>query len=193
MAIPRSSHPFDKLMIPFAKPRLAILETERLKLDPLVEADAEDLFPMMDDPEVMAYWDVPEIDDPDVVAEVVRAQVAEMADGDAIYWSIRTMQDAAFIGCCDLSDIDRRHKRAEVGFMLGRGSWGRGYAEEAMQAVIAYAGASGLRRLTARTHLGNRRSESLLEQFGFKEEGLLRGHVLRDGERRDCRLFGLLL
>ena len=25
------------------------------------------------------------------------------------------------------------------------------------------------------------------------EEGLLRGHILKDGDRRDCRLFGLLL
>ena len=40
---------------------------------------------------------------------------------------------------------------------------------------------------------GNRRSDALLEKLGFKEEGLLRGHVLRDGDRRDCRLFGLLL
>lgn len=193
MAIPRTSHSFDKPMIPFAKPRLAIVETERLRLQPLTEADAADVFPLMDDPEVMAYWDVPEIDDPDVVAEVVRAQVAGMAEGRAIYWSIRGLADGRFVGCCDLSDIDRRHKRAEVGFMLGRGAWGQGYAQEAMQAVLAYAATSGLRRLTARTHLGNRRSEALLEKLGFREEGLLRGHVLRDGERRDCRLFGLLL
>lgn len=179
-------------MIPFAK-RLTILETERLKLQPLTSADAEDIFPLMDDPEVMAYWDAPEIDDPDLVAEIVRAQVAEMADGKAIYWSIRALADDAFVGCCDLSEIDRRHKRAEVGFMLGRGAWGQGYAEEAIRAVVGYAAASGLRRLSARTHLGNRRSETLLETLGFKEEGLLRGHVLRDGERRDCRLFGLLL
>src|SRR6185312_11563472 len=84
-------------------------------------------------------------------------------------------------------------KRAEVGFMLSREAWGQGYALEAMRAVLSYAGAQGLRRLLARTHLGNRRSDSLLEELGFEEEGLLRGHVLRDGERRDCRLFGLLL
>jgi ribosomal-protein-alanine N-acetyltransferase len=77
--------------------------------------------------------------------------------------------------------------------MLGRDAWGEGYAREAMQAVLAYAATSGLRRLAARTHLGERRAESVLEDLGFREEGLLRGHVLRDGERRDCRLFGLLL
>ena len=68
-----------------------------------------------------------------------------------------------------------------------------GYAQEAMQSVIAFAGANGLRKLAARTHLGNRRSEVLLQKLGFTEEGLLRGHILKDGERRDCRVFGLLL
>lgn len=183
-------------MIPFAK-RLAVLETERLKLQPVTEADVGEIFPLIDDPEIMAYWDAPEIDDPDVISEMVRGQVAEMAAGRALHWTVRAIGDgdrgSGFVGCCDLSEIDRRHKRAEAGFMFGRGAWDQGYALEAMQAAVAYAATSGLRRLTARTQLGARRSESLLEKLGFKEEGLLRGHVLRDGERRDCRLFGLLL
>jgi len=179
-------------MISFAN-SLAIIETERLRLQPLIEADAEQIFPLMDDAEVMAFWDVPETDDPDVVAQVVRGQIATMAEGGAVHWSIRRLDDGAFVGTCDLSEIDRRHKRAEVGFMLGRDTWGHGYALEAVRAVVSFAATNGLRRLTARTHLGNRSSEALLEKLGFAEEGLLRGHVLRDGDRRDCRLFGLLL
>jgi ribosomal-protein-alanine N-acetyltransferase len=173
--------------------RLPILETERLRLEPLTAADAGLVFPLMDDPEVMAYWDSPEIDDPDVVAEIVGGQVAAMEAGTALHWSMRRLQGGEFVGVCDLSAIDRRHRRAEVGFMLDRDSWGQGYALEAMRTVTAYAASSGLRKLTARTHLGNRRSESLLQKLGFREEGLLRGHILKDGERRDCRLFGLLL
>ena len=175
-----------------------ILETARLRLTPLVEADAAAIFPLMRDAEVMAFWDVGEIDDPDVIAAIVGGQVEEMQRGAACYWAMRTLPGEAgdggqFVGVCDLSEIDRRHHRAEVGFMLGRDAWGQGYAIEAMQAVLAYAASAGLRRLLARTHLGNRRSDSLLEKLGFQEEGLLRGHVLRDGDRRDCRLFGLLL
>lgn len=172
---------------------LPILETQRLRLTPLAAQDAQLIFPLMGDAEVMAFWDMGEIDDPDVIARIVEGQVDEMALGRAIYWSMRELTDDRFLGTCDLSEIDRRHKRAEVGFMLGREAWGRGYAQEAMQAVLAYAGTTGLRRLLARTHLGNRRSDNLLEKLGFEEEGMLRGHVLRDGERRDCRLFGLLL
>jgi ribosomal-protein-alanine N-acetyltransferase len=179
-------------MIPFAK-RLTLLETERLKLQPISEADSADVFPLIDDPEVMAYWDLPEIDDPDVVAEMVRGQVAEMAAGRAMHWSIRAIDESAFVGCCELSEIDPRHKRAEFGFLLGRGAVDLGYAREALQAVVGYAAASGLRRLSARTHLGARRSETLLEELGFKEEGLLRGLGVRGRERRDCRLFGLLI
>jgi ribosomal-protein-alanine N-acetyltransferase len=173
--------------------RLPILETERLRLQPLEPGDAALLFPLMGDPVIMAYWDAPEMDDPDLVAAIVAGQIAVMARGEAIHWAIRTLGDECFVGCCDLSEIDRWHKRGEIGFLLGRDAWGQGYGLEAMRAVVAYAAASGIRKLTARTHLGNRRSERLLEKLGFRQEGLLRGHVLRDAERRDCRLFGLLL
>jgi RimJ/RimL family protein N-acetyltransferase len=172
---------------------LPILETERLRLTPLVASDVSHIFPLMADAEVMAFWDVGEIDDPDVIARIVEGQVEEMDQGRAVYWTLRDLGDDQFIGTCDLSEIDRRHRRAEVGFMLGREAWGQGFASEAMQAVLSYAATQGLRRLLARTHMGNRRSETLLQKLGFEEEGMLRGHVLRDGERRDCRLFGLLL
>ena len=173
--------------------RSPIIETERLRLDPLAETDTGAIFPLMRDAEVMAFWDVGEIDDPDLVAAIVQGHVAEMAEGRAMYWAMRTLESGAFVGVCDLSEIDPRHHRAEVGFMLGRDAWGQGYALEAMRAVLTYAASSGLSRLLARTHLGNRRSDALLEKLGFEEEGLLRGHVLREGQRRDCRLFGLLL
>jgi ribosomal-protein-alanine N-acetyltransferase len=173
--------------------RAPVLETERLRLEPLVAADADHLFPILGDPEVMAYWDIPEIDDPDLVQRLVLSQVESMADGQSLYWAMRRLGDGSFVGSCDLSEIDRWHRRAEVGFMLGREAWGHGLALEAMRTVVAFAAGAGVRKLTARTHLGNRRSESLLEKLGFHEEGLLRGHILKDGERRDCRVFGLLL
>ncbi|WP_421935870.1 GNAT family N-acetyltransferase [Phenylobacterium sp.] len=177
----------------FDPEQLPILETERLRLEPLRIGDAEHLFPIMGDPEVMAYWDLPEVDDPDLVATIVQSQVDAMAAGEALYWAIRTLEGGAFLGSCDLSEIDRWHRRAEVGFMLGREAWGQGYALEAMTTVVAFAATGGVRKLTARTHLGNRRSEALLQKLGFVEEGLLRGHILRAGERRDCHVFGLLL
>ena len=170
-----------------------ILETERLTLTPLTEADGPLVHPIMADPEVMANWEVAAIHDPDVVEQMLAGQVEAMAGDKAFYWAMRLTGDGTFLGLCDLSDIDWRHHRAEVGFILGKDGWGQGYAYEAMQAVMNFAVTQGIQRLWARTQVGNEASEKLLLKLGFEQEGYLRGHVDREGERRDCRLWGLLL
>jgi RimJ/RimL family protein N-acetyltransferase len=170
-----------------------ILETERLVLRPIEPDDWRVLYPIMSDPVVMAHWDSTEIEDPEVVAQMIAAQRDDMDAGRACYWAVERGGDQAFLGACDLSEIDWRHKRGEVGFVLATLAWGQGYGLEAMRAVVSHAASLGLKRLWARAHAGNERSERLLERLGFEVEGYLRGHIQRGGERRDCKIFGLLL
>jgi len=170
-----------------------ILETERLVLRPIETADWRVLFPIMSDPVVMAHWDSVEIEDPEIVERMIATEVEDMATGEAFHWAVERAPDRAFLGACDLSDLDWRHHRGEVGFVLARPAWGHGYGLEAMRAVVDHAAALGLKRLWARAHAGNLRSEKLLQRLGFEEEGYLRGHIQRAGERRDCKIFGLLL
>ncbi len=171
-----------------------ILQTQRLTLRPLDPGDAGALHALLSDAEVMAYWDISEIQDEALTAKILDSQLTAMARDDSFHWAMMRNEDRAFIGCCDLSDIDRWHRRAEVGFISARACWGQGYTLEAMRAVLDHAAQElHLKRLAARVHLGNRRSIRLLKKLGFEAEGVLRGYVERDGERRDCRLFGLLL
>ena len=170
-----------------------ILETERLRLRPVKADDWSALYPIMSDPRVMAYWDSPEIAHPTVVRGILAEQAEAMERGKAWYWAVERQSDGLFLGSCDLSDIDRFHHRAEVGFIFAREAWGEGYGLESMSAVVTQAAALGLRRLWARTHVGNISSERLLQRLGFQAEGHLRGHIQRGGERRDCLVFGLLL
>ncbi len=170
-----------------------ILQTQRLSLTPLAPGDAAAIAPIFADPQVMAHWDYPEIDEPSTVDQLIAAQVTAMGEDAAFYWAMRRLDDQVLVGCCDVADIDWRHRRAEVGFVLAQPYWGNGYALEAMHAVIDHVAGLGLKRLTARIHIGNHRSEHLLRKLHFQEEGYLRGHVDREGERRDCKLYGLLL
>ena len=151
------------------------------------------LYPIMSDPVVMAHWDSTEIEDPEMVERMIGAQVEDMDAGRACYWAVELADDHSFVGACDLNEIDWRHRRGEVGFLLANGAWGRGYGLEAMRAVVDHAAALGLKRLWARAHAGNQRSERLLQRLGFEEEGYLRGHIQRGVERRDCKIFGILL
>jgi ribosomal-protein-alanine N-acetyltransferase len=166
-----------------------ILTTKRLKLRPLTRGDAAAVFTMMSDDATMRFWDWPAFADPAVVGEIVDGQLADVTAGTALYWS--AVLDRAVIGLCDLSGIDTHHRRAEIGFLFARAHWGQGYAREAMEKIIAHAfGPLGLERLHARFHTGNEASKALLQKLGFAHEGTLKGHVLRDGERRDCEIWG---
>jgi ribosomal-protein-alanine N-acetyltransferase len=167
----------------------ANLRTERLVLHPLAQEDAPAIFAIMSDEETMRFWDWPAIREPQTVAEIVADQIADMAAGRAVFWTV--MLGPALIGSCDLSGIDRHHGRAEIGFLFNRAYWGNGYAAEAMAAVVDHAfGPLGLERLWARFHAGNEGSKRLLERLGFAYEGTLRSHVVRGAERRDCELYG---
>ncbi len=170
-----------------------ILETERLTLAPLTADDAPLIYPFLSDAEVMSNLDQEPIEDPDEVTGRVAAQVDEMSAGDAAYWAVRHSSSGAFLGYCEFIDIDKRHERAELRFVIDRKGWGQGYGSEAVSALLAHAAANGLKSLVASIHVGDNRAERLLEKLGFKAEGYLKGAVHRDGERRDRRLYGLML
>jgi [ribosomal protein S5]-alanine N-acetyltransferase len=168
-----------------------ILTTARLTLRPITQDDAQALFEARGDPEVMRYWDWPAQPSAAAVREVLAAHMPEPGDQTMLWWAAALAPGGPAIGECDLSEIDHHHGRAEVGFLFARRHWGQGYAFEAMEAVIAHAfGPLGLTRLWARFHAGNEASRRLLEQLGFSYEGTLRAHILRDGERRDCVVYG---
>ena len=170
-----------------------ILETQRLVLRPIAVDDWRALYPILADPRVAAFWDAAELVEPELCEQLIAAQIEECVQGVAQHWAIEGLTERAFLGACELAEIDWRHRRAEVGFLLARDAWSQGYALEAMQAVVDHAAASGLKRLWARVHAGNERGERLLGKLGFEIEGYLRGHVQRAGERRDCKIYGLLL
>jgi [ribosomal protein S5]-alanine N-acetyltransferase len=171
--------------------KMTDLSTARLHMRPLRQSDDVALFPFTSDPEVMRFWDWPEHGSPTITTAFVAALLEEVAAGKAHYWAICLGREGRVIGTCDLSEIDEHHRRAEVGFMMAREYWGKGYAFEAMHTVIEYAVRSiGIERFSARTHAGNERSAALLRRLGFALEGTLRGYVKRDRIRRDCWLFG---
>lgn len=170
-----------------------ILDTERLHLRPLAPRDAEAFFAIMSDAEAMRFWDWPPFRELETVREVLAGQIASMESGEACYWSVCLKGTGHAIGTCDLSEIDHHHARAEVGFAFHRSYWGNGYALEAMTAILDHAfGQMELERLGARLHAGNHACRRLLERLGFAYEGRLTGHVLRDGRRRDCLIYGKL-
>lgn len=68
--------------------------------------------------------------------------------------------------------LDSGEVEAELGYWIARDHWGRGYATEAGQAVLALADESlRLPRLRARRATDNARSANVLRKLGFRSTG----------------------
>ena len=63
---------------------------------------------------------------------------------------------------------------ASAGYLLARDAWGRGYATEAVGAMVDAARRAGVVRLYAMCHIDNAASRRVLEKSGFAHEGVLR-------------------
>jgi len=60
----------------------------------------------------------------------------------------------------------------EIGYWLAREAWGRGFASEAVAALIPVCWASGIERLTAHVNVENAASRRVLAKNGFAEVGM---------------------
>ncbi|OCC24965.1 hypothetical protein MB02_05860 [Croceicoccus estronivorus] len=78
---------------------------------------------------------------------------------------------APVIGCIGL---DKRTAGIELGYWIARKHWGRGYATEAGQALMAAARALGHRRIHAGHAMDNNASARVLEKLGFRPTGEVR-------------------
>lgn len=173
--------------------RLPTLHTERLSLRWLLPADAPALYDVFGDPEVCRYWSRPAL--PDLAAAAaLQQEIAQcFADRSLFQWGIAEREGGAVIGTATLAALSREHGRAEVGYALARAAWGRGYAAEALTALISFAfGPLGLRRLEADVDPRNARSIAVLARLGFRPEGLQRQRYCMAGELQDAALYGLL-
>jgi RimJ/RimL family protein N-acetyltransferase len=104
-----------------------------------------------------------------------------------------TMRDVGIlVGSIGLR-IDRPHQRAEMGYLIGKGYWGRGYCTEAARATLAYGFRElGLHRIEANHFSNNPASGRVMRKLGMKPEGLRRHHVFRWGEFLDLVEYGIL-
>ena len=166
------------------------LSTARLRIDPLVMEDAEGFLALYGDPGVMKYLPVPPLANIEAARSLLETYVERIAAGEQFRWAIRTRDDDAIIGALKLDTPNDAGRAAEIGYMLVRDAWGKGYATEAMRALIHHAFTVLNRHyLEALIYADNTASRRLVERLGFKLEGYFREHEWSEEEGRfldDC-------
>jgi [ribosomal protein S5]-alanine N-acetyltransferase len=86
-----------------------------------------------------------------------------------------------------------RDRRAELGYWLAAGAWGRGFATEAAHRAVDFGFRElGLARVYAQVLAGNRASLRVLDKLGMVNEGVKRQHVSKARRLHDVVLYGVL-
>lgn len=174
-------------------PPVPALAGARVRLRPLRESDADDLFALHSDPRVMRYWSFPAWTERKQAVERLAQLERDNAQSEFYTWATTIADADRLAGTVSLFALNRAHLRAELGYALASPAWGKGYATEAVRLAIAFAFDSiGLARLEADIDPRNEASCRLVERVGFRREGLLRKRWHVAGEITDSAMYGLL-
>lgn len=149
-----------------------MIETERLVLRKPRLEDADDLAVAYADPETVRYiGDGSTATRAEVEAEI--EQWLERWDSWGLsLFSLERREDGRVVGRAGFLLWDRETwqvpgDETEIGWLLGREHWGRGYATEAALALRDWAfGERGLTRLISLIQHGNTRSVAVAERLG---------------------------
>jgi RimJ/RimL family protein N-acetyltransferase len=171
-----------------------LLETERLILRPVEEADAPALLPFVSDGDVAHNLTrVPHPYPEDELVPFIRSCVEAMERREQFDMVVALKETGMPIGMCSLDEINWQHMRAELGYYLGKPYWGQGYMTEAAERILRFGFHElGLERIHAYCFVRNTASARVLEKIGMAREGLCR-HAIKKAEGfLDVYIYGII-
>jgi len=170
------------------------LESERLILRRLTEADLAPLLAYLNDPLVARYQSWESYTEAGA-RELIERQ-KNLMPGQPGRWfnfALELKETGALAGHVALCVREDDVQQAEIGFTLARSFQGMGLAAEAARRVLRYAFAElGLHRVVAITDCENASSVALLERLGMRREGHFIQNVWFKGKWGDEYQYALL-
>ena len=151
-----------------------VLETPRLRLRRFAAGDADDLWALDQDPEVLRYLGAPPPRPPSleqVSNQALPAFIAYYTQRPGYgFWAAETREGRAFVGWFHLRPTEREGE-ADLGYRLRRQAWGRGYGTEGSSGLIDLAfSRPDIHRVIAIAMPQNRASVRVMQKAGMAFE-----------------------
>jgi len=157
------------------------IATARLRLEPLTVAHAPAMFEILRDPALYRYLDYgppPNVEHVQRVYGQLEARTSPDGSEQWLNWIV-IGESGAPIGVVQATINQQRS--AEIAYVFARESWGRGYATEAVEAMMQHLiDAYAVEEFTATVDEANERSVQLLARLGMEQKnGRARKPALR--------------
>ena len=173
-------------------PAVPELQTPRLLLRRLVEADAPGLHAAYGDPIAMRFWDsLPSRDVTETAARI--RQSLQISPQWHAAFAVLLRDGGEFVGMVNYHQRVPVHRRLAIGWILAQPWWRQGLAQEAVRTLLDHCfTALDAHRVEAHIEPNNAASVNLADRLGFRREGLMRDCLFVDGQPRRAFLYALL-
>ncbi|MBU6451095.1 MAG: GNAT family N-acetyltransferase [Cyanobacteria bacterium REEB67] len=168
------------------------LRSERLVLRPHLESDLEAVHAFSSDADVCRYmqWGPNNLEQSRSFLEgaIANQRVSPKVHYDFV---IVEAEAATVVGSFTLRLNKPGGELGEIGYVLAREAWGKGYASEAAELVMKFAFEDlKLHKISATCEPFNFASAKVLQKAGLVLEGYLQKHIFIKGQWRDTLVFG---
>jgi len=97
------------------------------------------------------------------------------------------------IGMIDLFKIDRMHKKAGIGYWIGKKYRKLGLMSEAEKTLLDFAfNKLKLNKIKGEAMVENKGSNALFKKFGFRKTGIFKEELIKKGKKKDAYHWELL-
>lgn len=168
------------------------IETERLVLRQITPQDAEMMFKnWASDDDVTRYMRWPTHKTVNDTRKITTEWCEGYSSSRKYNWGI-CLKDGEMIGSVGLVGIDENDSKADLGYCIGKAYWGKGYAAEAVSAVLDYMFFNvGINRIEAYHAVGNPASGRVMQKAGMTFEGHARQKYRNRDGFQDCDMYGI--
>ncbi len=170
------------------------LVSEHLELRPFRLEDAGRVQQLASDYQVSQYMlqvPYPYLDG--MAEQWIGSHSTDFESKTGMHFAIVLKSTSELIGAISLA-VHAEHRRAGMGYWLGKDYWGQGHAVEACTTVIAYGfDQLNLNRIAADHFSVNPASGRVMQKVGMKHEGLLRQHYRKNGQYFDGEVYCILV
>ncbi|MBO5394672.1 MAG: GNAT family N-acetyltransferase [Clostridia bacterium] len=171
-----------------------VIETQRLILRPLVLKDAQDLYELLIDEQIMEFLaGIPEYTGVDMAVSYINNTLSKKYNSPDFYdWAIEEKESGKMIGRISLHKQDDYRRMADLVWFVSPTVRGKGYATEGARAAIKHLQKVGFERIEAFADVENKPSQRVMEKLGMKYEGTLKKYdCRRDESLYDANMYAI--
>lgn len=169
------------------------LETTRFYLRKFTLDDANDVFELRSNPEVMKYIPRPLAITVEDAVKHIELIIKRADENEGINWAIVEKSSKKVIGIIGLFRVIKENYRSEVGYLLNPKWHNKGVMHEALQEVIRFGFEDmKLHSIEAIIDPGNVASGKLLLKNKFRKEASFKQNCFFEGTFYDSEVFSLV-